>query len=831
MKTRNYLTPLAWVMLTFSAWAQPSAQTGFSDKKEYSSESFTFKKHVTTVKDGFITKTFEINVSKEGDYYLNSWLSGAGSTGENQIEVRFNGEETAKKMKVAKNNFHTALLSGSDHKKYRFGKGLNKITFTCKEPVIPPVEFICLSVSENSLSDKGYTDYILQLKNNKNAPGYGQQKKKALAADKKKSLARVLNNPEGDYKHEIDFNFTYTYYTYLYLYAGQPVTFETTNSTVDPIIHLFNYDNPDGIDSWSDDDGGEGLNSRLTCTPANSGTYLLLVRRYIYSGSQPGTANLYKDGSLFASNIAVAGNEIICSVPPSGTKNYFTSHRAGDPRIWVEASAPTGKIVGFNDDYYGDGDFNWGTNARVKKDFTTNIKSVIVSSYSSYIPYGICDVYMGCDQSFAGNIGPSSLFPFLKDDDVIKTAPVNYLYNCASWAGGRVDLGPQFAPHQQATPSNLNQWYHPNPLTAFDNYFSNNPPRYAGALHYTRSGADAHNGQIALWGNAEDGFLHVSVKKGANDMPHGYDWESKPGGYSQRIMHPRDALTGPAYGSINTYYRPTGGHTRMARSLTFNESVEQGLTVLDTEELTAKETKKLTSLTDRVPLAIATEFNTKYDAWKAAASKPEMRIHSFITPFLELKEYKDLVAYSKDQNKVLLPLLIKKVEDGDELAQSPLAALTTTEYGKTMIAIREESIKRSKESYAEYENTGTPYVAPSIKANWTRFNKELLKTLDTPEGQGDLSEVTLSPNYPNPFSSGTAIRFSLAGKATVSLKVFNVQGQEIVSLLTDVVMDKGWQSIAWDGKDQNGNEVRKGIYTYTLIADDVLYSGKLLKVE
>ena len=48
--------------------------------------------------------------------------------------------------------------------------------------------------------------------------------------------------------------------------------------------------------------------------------------------------------------------------------NYFTCYLSGDSRLWIESYEPglNGRILGYNDDYSGSGDFPWGYNARVK---------------------------------------------------------------------------------------------------------------------------------------------------------------------------------------------------------------------------------------------------------------------------------------------------------------------------------------------------------------------------------------------------------------------------------------------------------------------------------
>lgn len=124
-----------------------------------------------------------------------------------------------------------------------------------------------------------------------------------------------------------------------------------------------------------------------------------------------------------------------------------------------------------------------------------------------------------------------------------------------------------------------------DPLTKYDN----NPERYAGAMTYTADGADATNGVIAMWAKPNGEITHGSIRKPGNNHAHGYDWESKPGGLA-RTFHPRDALAGNIYGNIVKYYRIDEGSSLAAKqALTFEESLAQGLTVVEPVELSNSE--------------------------------------------------------------------------------------------------------------------------------------------------------------------------------------------------------------------------------------------------
>ena len=85
----------------------------------------------------------------------------------------------------------------------------------------------------------------------------------------------------------------------------------------------------------------------------------------------------------------------------------------------------------------------------------------------------------------------------------------------------------------------------------------------------------------------------------------------------------------------------------------------------------------------------------------------------------------------------------------------------------------------------------------------------------------------LYQNYPNPFNPQTIIRFDVASKTGITLKVFNILGQEIRTLINSEVTP-GEKSVVWDGKNNAGTVVNSGIYIYELRAGDFRESKKLV---
>ncbi len=73
------------------------------------------------------------------------------------------------------------------------------------------------------------------------------------------------------------------------------------------------------------------------------------------------------------------------------------------------------------------------------------------------------------------------------------------------------------------------------------------------------------------------------------------------------------------------------------------------------------------------------------------------------------------------------------------------------------------------------------------------------------------SVYTLYQNYPNPFNPRTTIEFDLAGEAFVTLKVYNILGQEIAILADRELMGEGGQSLDFDA-----GTLPSGVYFYRL---------------
>ena len=73
------------------------------------------------------------------------------------------------------------------------------------------------------------------------------------------------------------------------------------------------------------------------------------------------------------------------------------------------------------------------------------------------------------------------------------------------------------------------------------------------------------------------------------------------------------------------------------------------------------------------------------------------------------------------------------------------------------------------------------------------------------------NNFSLSKNYPNPFNPVTNLDFSIPKRSNVTLRVFNMMGQEVITLINEK-KSYGNYSISWNGLDTKGVNVASGVY-------------------
>jgi hypothetical protein len=87
--------------------------------------------------------------------------------------------------------------------------------------------------------------------------------------------------------------------------------------------------------------------------------------------------------------------------------------------------------------------------------------------------------------------------------------------------------------------------------------------------------------------------------------------------------------------------------------------------------------------------------------------------------------------------------------------------------------------------------------------------------------------VALLQNQPNPFNPTTRIRFSVAERTHVTLRVFNAEGGLVATLLRGTV-EPGVREVQWDGRDDRGLPAGSGVYFCRLEADGQAATRKMI---
>jgi hypothetical protein len=97
---------------------------------------------------------------------------------------------------------------------------------------------------------------------------------------------------------------------------------------------------------------------------------------------------------------------------------------------------------------------------------------------------------------------------------------------------------------------------------------------------------------------------------------------------------------------------------------------------------------------------------------------------------------------------------------------------------------------------------------------------------DTPTPAG----LALHQNYPNPFNPTTTISFSANERGRAVLRIYDVRGALVTTLLDEVV-DLGERQVRWEGRDRFGREMASGVYFYDLRLNGQRATRKMVMIR
>ena len=106
-------------------------------------------------------------------------------------------------------------------------------------------------------------------------------------------------------------------------------------------------------------------------------------------------------------------------------------------------------------------------------------------------------------------------------------------------------------------------------------------------------------------------------------------------------------------------------------------------------------------------------------------------------------------------------------------------------------------------------------------------------------GQGvtDVKESSIVPekfevsqNYPNPFNPSTVIKYSSPETSFVTIRVYNMLGQEIATLVNEEI-NAGVHNVTWNGMSDSGVKVATGTYIYRVVAGSNIVTKKMILLK
>lgn len=791
-RTYTLIASVFLIVLTLPSFSQKIVETQYYENNPSLGGDVVISSSTKEVIGNKSYTRFEINAPRSGSYYLNAWLMATklNDGTYSSYDVLVNGAKIAGRLAPTRGDWQSIGLTTG---KVVLHAGVNTVSIVGTVPEIPEVEFIKLSASNTGISSAKYDNYIKGLKEQSVSnpmsetgistmsfnPGDWTQFP-PIQLDTLREFQLAQRSAPFIYEYQIGVRVQYTYYNTFYFTAGQEIFIATTGvNNFGHILEFFSSSEPENY-SWVAKSNNNCM-ATLTLTIPKTGTYY--VRARSNKNARAGMCNLSINGQYQYDNIPLWSAGIRCVQKNDNVYNSFTCYSTTDPRIWIEeGSSIPGKISAFNDDYSGSGDFYWGRNSRIKKQYTRTVHAVQVSAFSSSDPVGTCDLYAGCPNS---TIAP--YFENLKSDDAIQSAPEDRSYNCIAWSGGIWDSWEwplnQFSEHYVPGGSDLD---------CFDHFYNN--PRYEGASTFTRSGATVNNNIIDLWAIKRDGYLeftHASVRKGAENFPHGYDWESKPGSL-MRTFHPRYALNGRSYGDVSYYYRVKD----IGKGLTypFYAALAEGTSVLPHVTFTASEKEIIAAEKAKMTASQISNFNIRYAAWKNKYADSPL---SNPAKYRENIEYSTLVSYCRSLPSTQY-LVFEKLGEEDFLAILLIEDLTLANNTNNTLLLRRIKALNAQNPVTDSGATivRTPY------SNAMTYVKDLLGYVGTQnrapaksiENDGEATGITYSNT--NPFhvtnmGNDLYVKFEIGKEAVVSVDVFDYSGNKVALLLSRQVLTCG----------------------------------------
>ena len=167
------------------------------------------------------------------------------------------------------------------------------------------------------------------------------------------------------------------------------------------------------------------------------------------------------------------------------------------------------------------------------------------------------------------------------------------------------------------------------------------------------------------------------------------------------------------------------------------------------------------------------------------------------------------------------------------VASNPPGIVTSQFFGYTGSYVSSSTIEPGQAYWVKVTQTGELMLSSTSAATSSRIKIVAMSEMPPPppdEGINSNNQIipsvfSLGQNYPNPFNPTTVIQYELPVDGYVSLKVFNLLGQEVATLAEEV-QNAGYKSVVW-----NASKIASGMYYYHLSAGSFSEVKKMLLMK
>ncbi|NUM81193.1 T9SS type A sorting domain-containing protein, partial [bacterium] len=165
-------------------------------------------------------------------------------------------------------------------------------------------------------------------------------------------------------------------------------------------------------------------------------------------------------------------------------------------------------------------------------------------------------------------------------------------------------------------------------------------------------------------------------------------------------------------------------------------------------------------------------------------------------------------------------LLQRREITADELEKINSGLMKLSDVQSAYVTVNNIRGQGSKTSATEYSQMDTDvkagksyaYRLADVSYNGViTYHDDIMIASELPKKFG------LRQNYPNPFNPTTTVKFELPVAAKVSIKIYNILGQEVYTLV-DKTMGGGFYEAQWNGINKHNAAVASGVYIYRILA-------------